>query len=226
MNELTYGAVVLSAKSATPIPMLPSSHLEDHISGSVFQGSAGGVGAYMEEYFFPSRGRSYRLTSSGKDDYHQELVSAVSDKSTSESQDFRSHFAEVCRRFTTPGKHLTLTQSQPFGLVGLHSNEGGLRLFGLFNKSCELLVWSNSPDVDHIYQRDGRRDWRVYRFKERPSFDTVIFTRRVCQRWYRWTAAQHPTDFKFQALEASLLSHEDERLYSIPTAERTGSEEE
>lgn len=226
MIDLTYGVVILSAKKATPIPILPTAKLEDHISGSVFQGSVGGVSPHATEHHFPHRGRSYRLMSNREDEYHEDLLKAVYSKPLGEAQDFRSHFASACLKFTHPGKQIILSQSLPFGFVGLHSNEGGLRLFGVSSKSCELLVWTNSPDVDRLYSGDGRREWCIHRFKERPCFSTVVFTRRVCQRWYRWSSTLHSADLKFQALEASLLSHEDERIHSIATPEHTWSEKE
>ena len=42
------------------------------------------------------------------------------------------------------------------------------------------------------------------------SFTAVISTRRVCQRWFRWSSTLPSSDVKFQALEASLFNSNEQ----------------
>lgn len=225
MDDLTFGVVVLSAKQAISIPMLPQSRLSDHISGSVFHGRAGGTAKFASKIYLPARGREYALTSNVSSFEEFDYVSDVAEKELSNNQDFRGHFASVCSKHFSVGSHLAFTQVLPFGMVGLHSNEGGLRIFGVHSKTCELLVWCNTPDVDRIFQSGDRKEWVIHRFKDRSSFTSVVFTSRVCQRWHRWTKNGLTADLKFQALEVALFSHEHE-LHTAATPERPGSEED
>lgn len=221
MSELTYGMLVLSAKSSTPMPLLSQLSMTDHIPGSVFHGRAGGIAPYKEAILMPSRGRKYIVYSNTEFVDLQGLVHVVSTgsvgaASADDSLDFKTHFRNSCAPYSRPGSLLVVEQVEPFGLIGLNSNEAGLRLYGVYSKMCELLVWSNTPDLERILQQSGRREWRIYRFKEHTSLSTVVFPRRVCQRWYRWSESLPTADLKFQALEVSLLGASQQDWDAVP----------
>lgn len=209
MAQLSYGAVVLSAKRAVNIPVLSSINMTDHIPGAVFHGRAGGVSHNQCSVSVPSRGTQYNVYSNhlGEQSGMYEFASSMSYHSPDNQEDLREYFTRKANEHFSIGEHVVLEQTLPFGLLGMHSNEGGLRLFGLYSDVCDLLVWTNTPDLDVLLHDASRKEWKIYRFKERASFSTILFTRRVCQRWFRWASTLPSSDVKFQALESSLFNH-------------------
>lgn len=212
-DPLMFGVVVLSAKRAVNIPVLSQVSLHDHIPGVVFHGRSGGIAPNEAELYVPSRHLSHKLYASLTlreptlmDLPLRKFVAA----STGEALPLKQLFSEVASETCAHGQCLVLEQLLPFGLLGLHSNEGGLKLFGLYSDACDLLVWTNSPDLDQLLKGPNRKDWKIYRFKEHTSFTAVISTRRVCQRWFRWSSTLPSSDVKFQALEASLFNSNEQ----------------
>lgn len=204
---LVYGTMVLSATHRVPLPLISQDAFRDHIPGVVFQGRSGTLAPFYH-MSAPEGGRrlftNRRLTGD-----LAELLAMDSQVDTT-SGDFKSVFAEKFRRSSMPGDVLVLDQNLPFGLTGLFSREGGLRLFGVYSEACSLLVWANTPDIEKLVNPSSSRMWRVLRFKEHDSFSAVVFTARVCARWHRWSTQSAPLNIeqRFQALEASLLGSE------------------
>lgn len=208
MNDLSYGVVVLSAKRAVNIPVLSSTNMTDHIPGAVFHGRAGGMSASQADVSLPSRGVQYHIYTNrpGETSRLWDLGTSMGNRAPDDDGDLRTFFHNKASEFISIGEHVVLEQTLPFGMVGLHSNEGGLRLYGLYSDACDLLVWTNTPDLDVLLHDFNRKEWRIYRFKERTSFSTIVFTKRVCQRWFRWASTLPSSDVKFQALESSLFN--------------------
>ena len=162
----------------------------------------------MESVSVPGRGIDYTVYSNtdGHGPELRKFALSMGEHSPGENEDLRTFFSERASKFLHLGEHLILEQTLPFGMLGLHSKEGGLRLFGLYSDACDLLVWTNTPDLDVLLHDFNRKEWKIYRFKERANLSTLVFTRRVCQRWFRWASTLKSSDVKFQALESALFS--------------------
>lgn len=205
MKGFMCGMVVLSASQRVPLPVVSSSQasFRDHLPGVVFQGRSGTMSEHQEAD--PGTTRclySNRPLAYGK----QALANLGSSRDDDQGASFRSQVTSRLEGLSSPGDVVVLDQQQPVGMVVLHSNEGGLRLFGVHSDNCSLLMWSNSPDVDALVNSAGSKTWKLFRFKERSTFTAPVFTMRVCARWHRWSKSNLASEQKFLALEASMFN--------------------
>jgi len=206
-QDLLFGAMVISARRYVVLPVLSSEDMADHLPGSVFHGRCGTVSPRVEQVSLPSRGVHHTLhagcSSSDKELAHLSSLVISHRKSTSqEDMAFKEKFIYACNETTSIGDYRVLHQSSPFGLVGLFSKESGMRLFGLYSKDCEMIVWTNTPDVESLMP-SGANGWWVHRFKERSSFEAMLHTSRICHKWYRWGSLE--IGMRFQALERHIF---------------------
>ena len=100
-----------------------------------------------------------------------------------------------------------IEQRSPFGLGVFLSKGVDLHLYGLYSEDQSLLVWTNSPSFEEKLVREYGNAFWIFRFLVRRDVSAVVFTKRLCSRWYRW-GQQH--DFRspaarFPALERALF---------------------
>lgn len=198
------GCLVLSATQSIQLPLISSSLLHPHIEGS-YNGSVAQASAFLEAVYVPSKMRSYFVNASVRVEGTPDLV----EKSLRhpESISFDRHFESCCRAMNLSSPCLlSLEQRTPFGYVGLHSNQVDLFLYGLYNSKCSLLYWSDVENLDDVLLRESQKDFWVHRFRPRRDFSTVLYTKRICSRWYRWKDSLRDPSQRFQALERIVFS--------------------
>lgn len=203
MNNFS-GCLMISATQAISLPLLSSSKLNPHIEGS-YNGSVAQDSEFQSSVYVPSKMRSYFVNASVEVKDPTSLV----ERSLRHSGDtpFDRHFEACCRELdlASPGL-VSLEQRTPFGYVGLHSNQVDLFMYGLYNNKCSILYWSAIENLDDVLSQEGFNDFWVHRFRPRRNFSTVLYTKRICSRWYRWKESLKDTSRRFQALERIVFS--------------------
>lgn len=198
------GCLVISASQSLVPPLMSGTRLNPHIEGS-YNGSVALSSSFQEEVYVPSKRRSYFVNASVK----VGNIPGFVEKSLRHSSDtdFDKHFHSCCSselELDSPAL-FAIEQRTPFGYVGLHSRSVDLFLYGLFNSKCALLYWSDTENLDDVLSMNSQNDLWVYRFKPRRDFSTVLYTKRICSRWYRWRDSLKESSQRFQALERSLF---------------------
>lgn len=206
------GYVVLSSKKQ---PELPFIHLDIersfHIPGST-NGMFVCTSSERRKLFSPSKSLIYNALST----YGYSSSSEV-DGLMETLQDFPLNqdmetplYIELHRKLyqqQTQSSCLVLESPTPYGVTVLMANSLQLYLYGLYNKDQSLFVFTNMENYDSLIQKEfGEKFW-IFRFAQRHSTFAVLFTRRVCSRWYRWSQTQLmlPEANRFAALEKSLF---------------------
>jgi hypothetical protein len=209
------GYMVLSATKTPFFPFMPAGlEVNQHIEGSV----AGSVVCHASEshpFFYPQRGRNYTLNS--VQNYANEAdMSAIMngfanihDKSDADiDTNFHSNLESSLYDKVQENSLLSIEQHRPFGITALFSKGIDLYMYGLYSEEQNLLVWTNLASFEDLLQREyGNRLW-LYRFRPRRDVTTVLFAKRLCSRWYRWSQQANLKNpaARYPALEKSLFS--------------------
>lgn len=199
------GCLVISASQAVLPPLISGVKFNPHIEGS-YNGSVALSSAFSEDVYVPSKRRSFFVNASIKLDNVPGFVER-SLRHPAELE-FDRHFDSCCSEslnLDSPAL-VALEQRTPFGYVGLYSKSVDLFMYGLYNSKVSLLYWSDIENLDDVLARNTQNEFWVYRFKPRQNFSTVLYTKRICSRWYRWRDSLRESGQRFQALERSLFS--------------------
>jgi len=207
-NKLTReisGCMVLSARQAVALPLFPMASLQGHITGS-FNGKVGTTASFQEEVFLPSKGKNFYFSSTSIL-RREEVVSCVSLVNDTEDQiHFRGSFERSMSSIKWKEPSLiSVEQRLPFGFIGLHSVDVNMYMYGIYNSRCSLLYWTNTENFEDLLRQENGKDFWMYRFRPRKNFSTVLYTKRICSRWFRWSENIPETSQRFQALEGSIF---------------------
>lgn len=211
------GYLVLNASKTPYFPFIPPNvEVNQHIEGAV-NGSTVCVATESHPFFYPQRGRNYTFNS--VQNYHEpeamkELMSSFaniqenSHDGEAESEGFHGNLHASIYDKVQENSLLSIEQHRPFGITAIVSKGIDLQMFGLHTAEQSLLVWTNLASYEDMLQREYGDTFWLYRFRTRRDLTSVIFSRRICSRWYRWS--QQP-NFKspaarFPALEKALFS--------------------
>lgn len=212
-NKSLLGYLVLNASKTPYFPLLPSSvEVNQHVEGSV-NGSTVCVASESHQFFYPQRGRNYTLNSVqnyADQESMKDVMTGFANIHESSDADtsFRANLESSLYEKIQENSLLSIEQHRPFGISALISKGVDLYMYGLYTDEQSLLVWTNLASYEDLLQREyGDKFW-LYRFRPRRDVTTVIFSRRVCSRWFRWS--QQPTlrnpASRFPALEKSLFT--------------------
>ena len=211
-DKFLLGYLVLNASKTPEFPFISNDvEVRQHIEGSV-NGSVISVASESRDFFYPQRGRNYSLNSVqnyASEDSVQSIMTGfanIHDKSDVDAS-FHGNLEHSFADKIQDNSLLVVEQHRPFGLNAIFSRSMDLYMYGLYTEDQSLLVWTNLASYEDLLQRTyGDKFW-LYRFRVRRDTTAVIFSRRVCSRWFRWS--QQP-NFKnpaarFPALEKSLF---------------------
>ena len=206
------GYLVLNASKTPVFPLMPPEvEVNQHIEGSI----VGSVVCHASEsypFYYPQRGRNYTLNSVQNYATEKDMFGIMTgfanihDKSDVDTS-FHSNLEHSLYEQVQENSLLSIEQHRPFGITAIFSKGVDLYMFGLHSKEQSLLVWTNLASFEDMLQREHGDEYFLYRFRARRDVTTVIFAKRVCSRWYRWSqqsAFQSPAA-RFPALERSLF---------------------
>jgi hypothetical protein len=195
MDNLVAGLMVLSARQPILTPVFSRSDFKHHVEGSN-DGLVAIKAPFKKAYFQPARKREYSVSSLLP---IEEAAPIIENISAGES-DIRSRVGSII----CPANNLVcVEQTSPFGFVSILASDVAVYFTGVYTSDYELLLWSNSDNLE--FDQDA---W-VYRFVVRSTFSTVLQTKRICARWYRYsqTPTMREPAKRFQALENSMFQN-------------------
>ena len=207
------GYLVLNASKTPEFPFIPmGTEVNQHIEGSV-AGSVVCHASQSHQFFYPQRGRNYTLNS--VQNYATEAdmfdimtgFANIHDNSDVDAS-FHSNLETSLYDKVQTNSLLSIEQHRPFGITALFSKGVDLYMYGLYSEDQSLLVWTNLASFEDLLLREYQNRFWLYRFRPRCDVTTVVFAKRVCSRWFRWS--QQPNfknpSARFPALEKSLFS--------------------
>lgn len=211
-SKFLLGYLVLSATKTPEFPFVThDTDVRQHIEGAV-NGSVVNIASETHDFYYPQRGRNYTLSSvqNYADNIDVQPIMTgfanIHDKSDIEAS-FQVNLEHSLFKNIQENSLLVVEQHRPFGLNAIFSKGVELYMFGLHTDTQSLLVWTNLDNYEELLQRNyGDKFW-LYRFKPQRDITAVIFSRRVCSRWYRWSQQQNfkSPAARFPALEKSLF---------------------
>ena len=218
-EKFLLGYLVLNASKALELPFISKdTEVRQHIEGAV-NGSVVSISSETYDFYYPQRGRNYTLNSIqnySSEESRQGVMTAfanIHDKSDVDAS-FHSNLESSFFDTLQENSLLVIEQHKPFGLNAIFSRGVDLYMFGLHTEEQSLLVWTNLANFEDLLNRNyGDKFW-LYRFRPRRDTTTVIFSRRVCSRWFRWSqqANFRSPAARYPALEKSLFSKSIEPL--------------
>lgn len=211
-DKFLLGYMVLNATKAPVLPFVAASAETHPPAEGGINGSVVCLATESQPFYYPQRGRAYTFNSVqnyGEDAPVADLMSNfanIHDKNEIEGSFHTSLDHQLYPRIKE-NSLITIEQHKPFGLISIISKGVDLYMFGLHNEFQSLLVWTNLATYEDLLQRNYGDDFWLYRFKMRRDLTTVIFSRRVCSRWYRWSQQANfkSAASRFPALEKSLF---------------------
>lgn len=214
-SKFMLGYLVLNCSKAPVLPFMPGGASNQHISGSS-NGIVACLSTQVQPAFEPQRGRQYFMYSTSG--YPPDtlagmpLLKRFCALHSEQELDLtlQSAVGEVLLPSVIENSMVFIEQRSPFGL-GIFLTKGvDLFMYGLYSEHQSLLVWTNSSSYeDDLLREYGNQFW-IFRFLPRRDVSAVMFTKRLCSRWYRWS---QQSDFKtpaarFPALERILFRRE------------------
>jgi hypothetical protein len=204
--------LVLSAKSTPQLPFLTQSHpASSHVRGGV-NGSVSIEASFRNTLYYPARSVVFNAYSSARYETQEDLypiVDAMSHLSMDQEGDtsLAGSLFESIKRVALPHSTLILERTEPFGMSIVLNKDVPLYWFGLWNENHSLLVLTTISNLDSLLDRYYPNVWWVYRFQVSNSMFSVLYSRRICSRWYRWGTNAYTTNpfNRFAALERSLF---------------------
>lgn len=222
MSNLTYppadkmllGYLVLNATKTPEFPFVNREHTEvrQHIDGAI-NGSVVNVASEVHDFYYPQRSRNYVFNSVQNYSEFSVVQPLMSDFANLHAKtEVVSSFHEVLSENVVDqvqdNSLVVVEQHRPFGMNAIFSRGVELYMYGLHNEHQSLLVWTNLSNYEDLLVRNyGDKFW-LYRFRPRRDVNFVVFSRRVCSRWFRWGQQENFKNpaARFPALERQIFS--------------------
>jgi hypothetical protein len=150
--------------------------------------------------FFSSHGyESYELTKSTMELY-------ASMRQTKEEDSNASQVAGRLLQHVMPHSLIFIDQEAPYGAATILANGVELRLFGVYNADYALLAVTNIQNFEERLSVEHPSVFWTHRFPPKDSAYLMLFTKRICARWFRWKSQDNlsSTAARFVALERLL----------------------
>lgn len=192
MNLLPNYLLCYIVLEARKLPVFP--FLSPHSAHSHLNTSSNGVGSVVchasqqYNFFQPELGRKVEFfASQGYPTFEsaQTLMQAYSSMNLQE-ETFADRVRTIVFPALAPNSAVVLDQETPYGTVVCMSNGVELRMFGVYTQDYSLLVVTNVQNFEELLKQDYPGKFWIHRFQPKDLVQFVVFTRRVCARWFRW----------------------------------------
>lgn len=211
-EKFLLGYLVLNASKTPVFPFIPNDvEMHQHIEGAV-NGTVVCLANESHDFYYPQRGRNYTLNSvqnyPTSDSVHGIMTGFANlhDKCEVDAS-FQVNLEHSLYKTIQDNSLVVIEQYKPFGLNTIFSRGVELYMFGLHTEDQSLLVWTNLSSYEDLLQRFYGDTFWLYRFRPRVDVTAVIFSRRLCSRWFRWSQQlnfKSPAS-RFPALEKSIF---------------------
>lgn len=213
LSNYLLGYIVLESRKRPVFPLLP--HLEEsqHI-----EGATGGNGTVVcqatnkHTFFQPELGKKvlFFSSSAGYDDYDRAKSIMGLYVSLRQSKDEDSKALQVAESLfphLLPNSLVFLDQETPYGAATILTNGVELRLIGVYTQDFALLAITNIQNFEERLNIEYPSVFWTHRFETRDMAYLLLFTKRVCARWFRWKSQENlsSTAARFAALEKLLF---------------------
>lgn len=206
------GYIVLEARKRPVFPLMPFTAPSQHIDGSSNGSGAVVCKASAEHVFFqPDLGKKLTFFASrGYADYEEakELMKLHSTiQQTQDGDSSARQVAELLFPHLQPNSLVFLDQEKPYGSTIVLTSGVEMRLFGVYTPDFALLAVTNLQNFEDLLHKHHPSEFWLHRFLPRDTAHFIVFTKRVCARWFRWKSQDNLTSTaaRFVALERLLF---------------------
>ena len=196
--------IVVSVSIHGPIivpPLVSRSKFKPHIEGSTY-GQVAIESTIQSEVLQPHRGRRFTVSSAlpltcGRDRLIRGLTENFDEQDTLAGRlGLAGSAVEV--------NMVVLEQTMPYGYVAILAKNVNCYVYGLYSDASTTLVVTNVANYYELISEQNNNSYMVHRMGVHTNLCTVVYTKRLCSRFFRYRGSGLPTPKMFSALERSL----------------------
>lgn len=182
-------------------PLVSRSKFHNHVEGSTY-GQVAIEAPIQSEVLNPQRGKRFTVSSALPMLCSQEtLVRRLTENYSEEDT--------LAGRLNLAGSDLdvnlvVLEQTMPHGYVALLAKNINCYLYGIYSDTSTSLVITNVANYYELVTEQNNNSYMVHRMGMHSNLCTVLYTKRLCSRFYRYRTANLTPPKMFSALERSL----------------------
>lgn len=182
-------------------PLVSRSKFHPHVDGSTY-GQVAIEAPIQSEVLQPQRGKRFTVSSALPMLCNQEsLVRGLTENYEEEDT--------LAGRLSIAGSELNvnmvvLEQTMPHGYVAILAKNLNCYLYGIYSDVATSLVVTNVANYYELVTEHSNNSYMVHRMGMHINLCTVIYTKRLCSRFFRYRTAGLTQPKMFSALERSL----------------------
>ena len=182
-------------------PLVSRSKFHPHVDGSTY-GQVAIEAPIKSEVLQPQRGKRFTVSSALPMLCNQEsLVRGLTENYAEEDT--------LAGRLSIAGSELNvnmvvLEQTMPHGYVAILAKNLNCYLYGIYSDVSTSLVITNVANYYELVTEQSNNSCMVQRMGMHINLCTVIYTKRLCSRFFRYRTAGLTQPKMFSALERSL----------------------
>lgn len=182
-------------------PLVSRSKFVPHVDGSTY-GQVAIEAPIHSEILQPQRGRRFTIGSALPMLCNQEsLIRGLTENYDEEDT--------LVGRLRLAGSDLNvnmmvLEQTMPHGYIAVLSKQLTCYMYGLYSDSSTSLVITNVANYYDLISEHSNNSYMVHRMNTYTNLCTIIYTKRLCSRFFRYRTAGLSQPKMFSALERTL----------------------